>query len=273
MKNNKIFIPKKDSDFTESDMWSWYCNIEKELELIDFTQEEVEHINSYYKEAGLFSKKRKKYFRRHYCNSFFEALNFLIFGRNDRSTIVDLGVGMGTQGILMSIFGARVIGLDLDGVALSIASKRKIFYEKIIGKKIDFRIMIVNCFDVNYKDFNGIDGLYSMFAFNMMQPSKSLIDKISLGFSDDFRLAIIDGNNKSILSRILPSRKRDVWSPQEFELALKEKNMTIESHQGKVSFPPILWRIGINILRPIDCVLNLFWIFPVSHQILAKIKK
>lgn len=271
--NKDLFIPNENSVLSEDDIWAWYKNTEKELELIDFTTEEKEHIIAYYEEAGLFSNKRKHFFRRHYSHSFHEAVSFLMSNRDKTPTILDLGVGTGAQALLFSLLGAKVIGLDLDSIALSIAQKRHHYYEKISNRSLSFTVKEINCFDVDYTKYQPLDGLYSMFAFNMMQPSDKLMKLIAPNFSDNFRLAIIDGNNTSLLTKISPSRKRDVWSPSEFQENLQKSGLTIDKHEGKVSLPPPLWNIGINKLKTIDTILNSNWLFPVSHQILASKKQ
>lgn len=267
-----LFIPNKNATLSEDDVWAWYKNTEKELELIDFTAEEKAHIIAYYQEAGLFSEKRKQFFRRHYSHSFHEAVSFLMSGQKKSPTILDLGVGTGAQALLFSLLGANVIGLDLDGVALSIAQKRHRYYEKISHRNLSFVVKKIDCFAVDYTKYQPLDGLYSMFAFNMMQPSETLMKLIAPSFSDNFRLAIIDGNNSSLLAKIVPSRKRNVWSPKEFQKNLQELGLNIKKHEGKVSLPPPLWNMGMSKLKTIDTLFNSNWFFPVSHQILASKK-
>ena len=263
-----IFIPTN-KKLTEKDIWSWYNNIYKELELIDFTQEEKDFLIAYYKEAGLMKPWRSNFFRRHYSHSFYEASSFLMSNSIKQPKILDLGIGTGTQALLLCLLGAEVIGLDLDTLSLGIAKKRHTFYEKISGKKLLFDIKEANCFDIDYSSYGLIDGLYSMFAFNMMQPSEKLINLIAPFFSKNFRFVVIDGNNKGILARLLPSRKREVWSPIEFSDNLLSHGLTINKHEGKITLPPVLWGLGISTLSWIDNILNKTWVFPVSHQILA----
>lgn len=265
-----IFIPVAKQELREEDIWCWYNNIYTELELINFTQEEKDFLVAYYKEAGLMRSWRSNFFRRHYSKSFHEASSFLMSNPLNQPKILDLGVGTGAQALLLCLLGANVVGLDLDEISLEIAKKRHAFYEKTSKRRLNFRIENANCFDVDYSDYGPINGLYSMFAFNMMQPSKQLLDAISPFFSEDFRFAVIDGNNKGLLSRLLPSRKRNVWSPEEFNENLKYYGLTIHKHEGKVTFPPFMWVLGINTLSWFDNILNKTWLFPVSHQILAK---
>ncbi len=261
-----IFIPK---GLSEKDVWAWYNNLSLELELIDFTQSERHKMIDYYTEAGLLTSWRKNFFRRHYSHSFTEAAQFLLGANNKTPTIVDLGIGLGSQAILLALMGANVVGIDLDDEALVILEKRRVFYEKLTGKNIQIKTLCQNSFGVDYSVFSPIDGVYSMFAFNLMQPSDELLGILNKHFSETARVAILDGNQDCFLTKLIASRRRKVLSPEQLSLHFKKIGFSIFKHEGKVSLPPPVWNLGVGLLSVIDHMLNQSWFFPVSHQILA----
>ena len=84
------------------------------------------------------------------------------------------------------------------------------------------------------------------------------------------RFAVLDGNNRSWLARFVPSRKRAVWSPEEFRAALARAGFTIVSHRGAIALVPLSWwLLPRSLARRVDTVLRGNWFFPFSHQILA----
>jgi SAM-dependent methyltransferase len=183
-----------------------------------------------------------------------------------------LGCGTGTQSLLFALLGADVIGVDLDEEALNILNKRKAFYEDRSGRKLNLRMYKANSLDVNYANISPIEGIYSMFAFNMMKPSRSLLEKIAPHTNNRCRLAILDGNNVSWIPRIFSSRQRPgCLSPIEFEDVLKNHSFDIISHKAGFVLPPAFWLFELgDILRRIDGFLGRSWTLSISHQVLAE---
>jgi len=266
---DRISIPDTNTMSRET-MWRWYANIEAELGGDLLSTAEKKYMAEYYHEAGLLRWWRRPFFRRHFADSFREALDYLL-GANAPGTIVDLGCGTGTQALLLAIGGAKVVGLDMDTMALGIFRKRKVFYEGLLGKPLDIEIIDRNVFDLDFSRFKPIRGIYSMFAFNMMQPSGRLLDQLSEQMVSGGRFVVIDGNSKSLLTRIWPGCRRNVWSPAEFAAELEARGIEIENHVGGVAFPPQLWRfLPYDMLAWLDRAIcgNMF--FPVSHQVFGE---
>ena len=198
------------------------------------------------------------------------AVNHL-FSVQRNPKILDLGCGFGTQTLFFASLGANVIGIDRDHRPLSILKKRKNYYEKESGLSMNIEVYNSNVFEFNYASIGPIDGIYSMFSLNMMQPSWVVLKSILKHTADECCLAIIDGNNMAWLPRLFPSRRRDALSPVDLEKALKKYNYEISEHISGYSVPPILWRILPNlILDRLDKMLGKSWFLAISHQILAK---
>jgi hypothetical protein len=84
-------------------------------------------------------------------------------------------------------------------------------------------------------------------------------------------MGIVDGNNRSWLARFVPSRRRDVWSPREFDAALRQRGFSIAAHRGAVSLPPAIWNLAPRImLEALDSCMNGNWFMPVSHLLMAE---
>lgn len=269
MSEEQISIPPQEYLPDEPTVWRWYLNIEPELARLALSEEEVRYVSDYYRGAGLLRVSRRSFFRRHYARTVAEAVGYL-FAHKRRPVILDLGCGTGTQTLLFALLGAHVLSLDMDGVALGILAKRKAFYEQLSGRKLAIDVQNANSLEYDYRAPQGIDGVFSMFAFNMMQPSGRLMDRILEGCSSDVRLCILDGNNRSWYARAVPSRRRNVWSPLEFEKEVRQRGFAIHRHRGAVSVPPIFWSVvPARILGLMDDVLNRTWLMPVSHLIMA----
>lgn len=271
MTHKKPFIPNENNNTADS-TWNWYNNIIEELNVINLSPKEKVYICNYYTEAGLLTKWRKQFFKKHYSNTLYETTKFLTKDLQQKQpTLLDLGCGIGTQSLYFAFCGYKVISVDLDETALKIFKKRIKYYENLTKKKFNIEIYCSNTFEFDYSKHMPIDAIYSLFAFNMMQPNKDLISKIFKCISVNAKFIIQDGNNLSWLARLLPSRKRNVLSPLDMQNELKSYGFSIKAHTGGVSLPPIFWYIfPYSLLKKIDSFLNKFWIFPVSHHILAE---
>jgi SAM-dependent methyltransferase len=266
---DELFLPQPGASETAL-LWQWYSNISQELKQQFLSDAERSCFIDYYEEAGLLRAWRRAFFRQHFVKTFARASEFLLTGM-ERPTILDLGCGSGTQSIYFALMGARVIAVDLDTTALSILEKRIMFYENIGGKKLDISIHCADAFKFDYGLHGSIDGIFSLFAFNMMQPSEKLIAAIMPYLSKNTRIAILDGNNDSWLSRLVPSRRRNVWSPPVFESFLEREGFIIRSHEGGITLPPLLWNLPLlHFVEQLDAALNKIWFFPISHLIMAE---
>jgi len=267
MKN--IFIPHTDHPDKKS-MRLWYQNISVELTKGFLSEINKNYFSEYYREVGLLRWWRNPFFRRHFVDSFTDAAAFLLDSPVE-GKILDLGCGTGTQSLLLAMSGARVVGVDMAGAALEIFQKRQDMYESKLGRKLDIEIYEGNVFDLDFAAIGPLRGIYSMFAFNLMQPSDQLLKKIAAEMVKGSRLVVIDGNSTSLVSKLLPGKKRAVWSPEEFALELKSHSINVMSHKGGVVLPPHLWRLfPHSVLSGLDKALCSNFLLPISHQVMGQ---
>ena len=264
-----FYIPSS-SHHVESAVWYWYRNIPEELSQSFLSSAEKKYLESYYHSAGLLRVWRRPYFRQHFSKNFARSVTFLL-SDDAKKTILDLGCGMGTQSLYFAFMGATVISLDSDERSLDILEKRIKFYQRISDSELDIRIQRSDAFDFHPDAVSLFDGLHSMFAFNMMQPSDSLLVHLISCSKPLTKIAIHDGNNQSWVPRLVPSRRRKVLSPQQLESQLERLEFDIISHDGAIALPPIFWAVlpGRSLVAP-DRWLCRSWFWSLSHHLLSE---
>jgi len=265
-----LFLPDHDTDLIEENTWKWYSNIEKELKYNFITKEDNLYITKYYCEAGLLKNWRRNFFRYHFSGNFSRAVQH-IFQNGTSKKILDLGCGTGTQSLFFAMLGAEVISIDLDEQALRILNCRKSFYEEQLGRTLNISTYNHNASEFEYSKVAPIDGVYSMFAFNMMKPAKLLIKRLSLNLSRGSKFIVFDGNCKSWLPLLIPSRRRfGCLSPIEFENVLGDYSFQVVAHDSGFVLPPLVWFLAPRkLLMPIDKLMGRCWFMSISHQIVA----
>lgn len=229
-------------------------------------------LEAYYRPAGLLSTGRRSYFFRHYTEPVARALQFLVLDQTAYRppVILDLGCGLGTQSIIFAAHGARVIAFDLDAPALTELAVRKTRYEKSLGCTLDITTVYGNSLEYDLRSLGPIHGVFSLFAFNMMQPSVKLLDRLRTHVAPGGRLAIQDGNGSAIYN-VLPSRRRPALKPTEFGRALIQRNFTVAYHRATGCLPPLVCRLLPGALASqLEHLLNRSWLAGISHQILAQ---
>lgn len=264
-----IYCPQLGRQDSLGEMRDWYENVDREMDCDHLCVDEKAYFRDYYAEAGLLRKWRKPFFNEHFVNSFREASEFLL--HREDPVILDLGCGTGTQSLYFALRGARVLALDLDRMALQIMRKRLIFYEQLTGRNLKVTFLERNACEFDFKSVGPIDSIYSMFAFNIMQPTEQLLDQLIRAVAPGGRFAVIDGSSSCWLPRLFPHRRRGVQSPQELRTSLEQRGFRTVRHKGAIVFPPIAWAVvPSHILRPIDLILRTSWLAALSHQILAQ---
>ena len=231
---------------------------------------EKRYMASYYHTAGLLRGWRRPYFRQHFSKNFARSVTFLL-SDDSKKTIVDLGCGMGTQSLYFAFMGATVISLDLNDRSLDILEKRIKFYQRISDSDLDIRIQRSNAFDFHPDAASLFDGIHSMFAFNMMQPSESLLAHLLSCSKPLTKIAIQDGNNQSWVPRLVPSRRRKVLTPLQLEAQLGHLGFEVKRHDGAIALPPLLWTVlPSRPLLVLDHWLCRSWFWALTHHLLAE---
>lgn len=186
--------------------------------------------------------------------------------------ILDLGCGVGTQSLFFSLMGTEVICLDKNEKALSVFEKRKIYYEKVIGRQLKIQMYCADALSFNYKQIEPIDCVHSMFSGITL--SSRLITLFNEACTLDSSLAILDTNFASWKIRL--KKPRWIWrvlSPKEIKAELENNGWEVIEQAGGVSIPPAFWKIFPNkVLCAIDSRLRSTLFFPVSYLTLAKRK-
>lgn len=257
---------------TKGDIWNWYRNIQLELIAKCFDGSQQSYLDDYYTEAGLLRKWRRCFFRRHYSEPFWQGLTFLLDGKH-QPLILDIGCGTGTQSLAFALCGARVVALDLDSDALDVLGRRKRFYEEKARKALNITSYTANVLNFDFSQIPPIDGLYSLFAFNIMQPTAALLGKLAPRLAPQARIVIQDGNRLSWLNR-LPGRRRRVLSPLELDEVLTGLEFARITLEGNISIPPSVWAVlPYDWLSTIDSTLNRSWFWPISYLAMYQRKR
>ncbi len=268
---SNFYIPDKNKkDISESTIWKWYLNVETELQIAFKDHSVHDYFKSYYHEAGLLRRWRRPFFRHHFARTFAKAGKHIFSGQNN-PLILDLGCGSGTQSLWFAIMGARVVAVDMDEKALGIFRQRKVLYEDLLDQELPISIYHEDIFKFDFGSIGPFNGIFSMFAFNMMQPSKKLLTILSEKSAIECRLVILDGNNRSWPSRYIPSRRRDnCLSPIELQRELVRNSFIIVEQSPGFCIPPLFWAfLPTTFLRKMDSKVGKNSFLAISYLTLA----
>lgn len=240
--NEEYFIPETAESSLPGleDIRRWFSNIRRELDVSSLQECECRMLADYYQDAGLLTNWRQPFFFHHYARPLHTAIAEL-FANGSRPLILDLGCGMGTQSILFALLGATVVGIDMDERALDVLEKRKFMYEQVAARTLDIRTVSGNVFELDLAAVGMFDGVYSLFAFNMMQPSEQLLKRICAALSDNAVVVIQDGNRKHLFNRLF--RRRPVASRDELRAMFERNGLGDIRQTGTCAAPPTAWRI------------------------------
>ncbi len=271
----KNFINPADGIISNNLVFLYYKNLFLEMQYDYLSKKEKEYIIDKYRNAServLLNEKTINYFKYAFSDNFTLMSEYLLHNTKKSGYIVDLGCGIGTQSIFFALFGIKVLAIDLDSKALKIFIKRISFYEKIFNQKLEIEIIEKNALEIDFSKYN-IGGVFSMFAFNIMQPSKLLLKNLSKGFNKNCKIAIIDGNNENWIPKVFPSqRRKNTLSPVLMKKELKQYGFKTEKLYGAFSLLNIFWRYGF-IIKPVNFIDEILskndWLFPRAYIILA----
>jgi len=230
----EIFLPGRAETFSVREARAYLSNFVLELDRIPFTAAERTALTDRKLLGKLVDVRTRPAFLNHFAPLLVEAVRGLWGGEDQRSgvggqgsgvaerkRIVELGCGSGTCAILFGLLGARVTALDHDPVLVSAARRRLRFYQGSVAGEQGVRFERADVFAFDYSRIAPIDGVYSLFAFNLMQPSLRLLDAITPHLALDARLVISDGNRDGLYNRLF--RARRCLSPRQVGQALEER--------------------------------------------------
>ncbi len=267
MNKDPLRVPSPGDSLDHEDVWQWFQNVADELPLLPLSDEQRHLFESYYHDAGLLKAWRKPFFRHHYALPLMLAVRE-IFAGNPRPRILDLGCGTGTQSLLFALLGADVIGVDMDAQALEVLHKRKALYERQTGRTLAISTHCGNVFDLDFGALGPFDAVYSLFAFNMMQPTASLVKLLGSHLSNGAVVVIQDGNRSHFFNRVFRSR---FASRPALRAMLRDIGLEDICHIGGYAIPPVVWRvIAARALAPADQFLTRFDWLAVSYLHIAR---
>jgi SAM-dependent methyltransferase len=254
---------------TATEVERWFQNVRAELDALGDICGAP--LRAYYEDAGLLRPAKEDFFRAHYVPPLVLAATHL-FGDKTAPHILDLGCGLGTQSLFFALLGAKVTALDRDGAALTVLEARKELYEKAAGRGLDIMLHQADSLEFDYCRYGPFEGLWSMFAFNMMQPSRALLAHALPALANGARVAIFDGNRLHWGRRLRrkPFSSTPTLTPLEFPDELARHGLLTTAQRSGVVFPPMAYRtLPSGWLKGVHARLDGMWRFPVSHLILA----
>lgn len=244
----RLYLPSRADSFSITEARAYLSNFVLEFAEISFTAAERAALTDPRILGKLLDVRTRPAFLNHFGPLLAEAVSGLWSvaggqgpGAGERKTIVELGCGSGTCAILFGLLGARVTALDRDPVLVSAACRRLRFYQGLVAggqwpvAGMDVRFERTDVFAFDYSRIAPIDGVYSLFAFNLMQPSARLLDTLTPHLAPDARFVISDGNRDGIYNRLLRSRR--CLSPRQVGQALEERWRHVRSLSEKFHAP------------------------------------
>jgi SAM-dependent methyltransferase len=265
----KLFKPNK-SNFTILDAQRYLKNFLIELQEIPFTPEERKLLLQEMF-GKLVDERTRPFFLYHFSPLLKKAVD-VFFCEEQRPLIVDLGCGSGSASFLFGLLGARVIGIDLEPILINACRKRQAFYEAEFGP-LDIRFYVADAFKFDYGQVAPIDGIYSLFAFNTMQPSRELLARVIPALKPKGKIVISDGNMYSLYNRLF--RPRPALTPGEMQLTLSAARCEVIFLEFHCMIPPAVARVrpvfdlGVKLERILDRLGLKRWL-GVSYTIVAE---
>lgn len=125
-----------------------------------------------------------------------------------RPLILDAGCGLGSESILFSIFGANVLGVDLNKERLKIAEKRKIFYKDLMRGKVEF--IPANVFEVIKE--TKFDVVWMNESISHIHPAEQFLELLYERLNPGGRVIISEGNGSNLYLLVKRFLKTGHWS-------------------------------------------------------------
>ncbi len=257
----ELYKPVRPAGFSVTDAQRYLLNSLLELNAIPFTVSEHDSLLSKKVLGKLVNRRTRPAFLRHFGTLLTEAVQ-AFFAVNAEPRILELGTGSGTGALLFGLLGAHVVALDRDPVLVSACRRRQRFYEARYGK-LDVRFSLADVFEFDvqgeasaqgYHDTSGkrepFDGIYSLFAFNLMQPTTELLARLAPLLAPGGRFVISDGNRDGLYNRVF--RPRHVLSPAQVKQSLLRHWTTLRLATERFHSPLPEWvmsfadRLGVS---------------------------
>jgi SAM-dependent methyltransferase len=141
---------------------------------------------------------------------------------------------------MLALVGARVIGIDRRPVAITPCRRRQAYYEPQFGP-LPLAFRRADAVEFPYAESGPFDGAYSVFAFNLMQPSSALLDRLLPALAPGGLLAIADTNKQSVVNRM---RSSPGPTPGALTAELEERGLNVVDLRFRGLVPSSLARVA-----------------------------
>jgi SAM-dependent methyltransferase len=201
----------------------FYANYLHEAASVPFDAAERAYLDDPKMLGRIVDPATRTFFAYHVGAAVARVVRALVDGRPG-PRLLDLGCGSGSVALLLALGGARVIGIDRRPVAISVCRRRQAYYESQFGP-LPLAFRRGDAVEFPYVEIGPFDGAYSLFSFNLMQPSSALLDGLLPALAPGGLLAIADGNNQSVVNRVL--RPNPGPTPNALRAALEERGLSV----------------------------------------------
>lgn len=234
---NNLYRPSSVKEFSRQDVSRHFANLFKELEMLELSDSARYQLEWNY---GKFLDERNRTFYLYHFEPLIEKAVKVLFEKSENPLIVELGCGTGTQSLLFALLGARVIGVDITPAAIQLCQRRQALYESQFGS-LEIKFHCANVFEFPLASLAPVDGIYSLFAFNMMHPARPLLTQLLSTLRSGGRFMISDGNQSSFFSMLF--RKRPgVLTPSEMREECKRQGCRVLYLEADCVIPPFITR-------------------------------
>lgn len=233
----RLYLPRDPHQFDASAVERFFVNWPIEERLLGLETGQIELMRQA-KLEKLFDPAMKPFFLYHFVPLVLRAVTEL-FAHHPHPRILELGCGSGSLSLLFALLGAHVTAVDLSSEGIRVCRRRQDLYEFQVGPlRLEFRQ--ADAFDLDYEAFLPVDGIYSLFAFNLMQPSRDLVPKMMKALGPQGKVLISDGNRRSLYLRL--ARPRPTLTAPELRQHLQHQGCRHTSTEYHCMIPPVFVR-------------------------------
>ncbi len=265
-----FFTPERNHiPLKAEDLRQWYHNLVQEIEKADYPPEKLlllKDKRNYY--GKYLSEGTREFFLNHFGRNLLETVNYFLEGKKN-IRYLEVGSGCGNQLLLMAFLGAETYGCDIRQDVSDLAKRRKHFYEKISGRKLNISLICKNVFEADWDSLEKFDAINFIFSFNDLKANAKMLELVNHLIKPGGRLVIQDTNPMNYYNRLF--RRRGALPPGKVVKILKSYGFKIHSLRGGYVLPPIFWLLlSREILAPIDQILCRSIFLSVSYHLMAE---
>ncbi len=271
IQKSDFFLPKrKDLPLLKSDVDKWYTNLLHEISRAEYSPNDLVLLQDKHNYYGkYFSENSRKFFLSHFGHNLTETVNYFFRVNQTNQRFLEIGCGCGNQLLLTAFLGAEVVGCDIRKDVCDLVQRRKEFYEKKSGRKLNISISCEDVFKVDWGKWGKFDAINFLFSFNDLKPNKKIFELLDILLKPGGRVVLQETNPSNYYNKIF--RNRASMTPLQVVEALKRHGFRVHSLRGGYALPPIFWRfLPRSILIPIDQLLCRSLFMAPSYHLMAE---